>query len=150
MSFYTTYRKHEPVDHPGGGELVTKQDQAALCDINNILANYQRTGLITHLNGREPLYIDAPRVEGLQEALELVREAENAFMQLPAKVREEFGNDALALLSAIEDPSQHGRLEELGVFERIDTTLRAPGADRSPGQAAPGADTSPDQARSSS
>lgn len=134
MSFYTTYRAREAFDHPGGGDLVTKQDQSPQCDINTILANYARTGVLTHTNRAEPLYIDAPRVEGLQEALALVRDAEDAFMQLPAAVREEFGNDALALLGALEDPAQHARLEELGVFQKVTTSLRA-----SPDSSAPAA-----------
>lgn len=143
MSFYTTYRKHEPVDHPGGGALVTKQDQAAACDINTILANYARTGVLTHVNNAEPLYIDAPRVEGLQEALELVRDAEAAFMQLPAKVRERFDNEPLALLAALEDPSRAAELRELGVLDRITSAVAAASI---PDQAAPGQDKVPDQA----
>lgn len=116
-----TFRKdHAPYDHPGGGDLVTKQSHAEECDINNILRTYQRTGVITHVAAGTPQFLDLPPVMDLQQAMAALDEAQAAFLALPAGVREEFGNDPMAFLAAVQDPNQAARLERVGLLPKRD------------------------------
>lgn len=124
--------KHEPCDHPGGGEVITKQSMAEQCDVNFILGQYQRTGIITHTNPAAPMFADLPPVMDLQQAMEVMQEAEASFLSLPAKVREEFGNDPVALLEAVQDPSQRERLVSLGIIEAPPQQAQEPPTPPSP------------------
>lgn len=133
MTFAT---KHDPCDHPGGGDMLTKQSMADACDVNNILAQYQRTGVISHVNNAPPAFLDLPPVMDLQQAMTAMQDAEASFMALPAKVREEFSNDPVALLAAVQDPSQRARLIELGLIEAPPAPAQAPSAPPSPSASA--------------
>lgn len=110
MNFVTAYDKthqvrpvYEPEIDPETGEPITmtKQDQAAACDINNIVKKYQRTGLIDHLAEYAPHYGDATQVEYL-DAFNLLQRTDTAFDSLPSSVRARFDNDPASWLLAIE------------------------------------------------
>lgn len=96
-------------------EMITKQSSKNECDIHNILKQYQKTGMIAHIASREPYYADLPNAMDYQEAIELVRTAQESFEDLPAKVRERFDNDPFNLLAALHDPANRAELEELGI-----------------------------------
>lgn len=115
--------QHEPVDvdcsvDPITGEdcpSKTREEFAAECDINNILARYENTGVISHINPRQPVYLDASNVPDLREALAAVRTAEEAFMSLPAVVRAEFDNDAVAWHDYAVDPKNKDQMIKWGL-----------------------------------
>lgn len=87
------------------------------CDINRILAGYERTGVITHLNPNPPRFADVADATSYHDAMNTLRSAEEAFMSLPARVRKHFSNDPAELLAALEDPSRVEELQELGILE---------------------------------
>lgn len=99
------------------GEGRTKQSMKDECDINRIVSQFERTGIVTHLAKGQPAYLDISEVADYRTAIEQVRAASDFFMQLPAAVRKEFNNDPAELIDAMADPSEHGRLEELGLLE---------------------------------
>lgn len=111
------YVEHEPVDVFFDSEPSrTRQEFAEECDINTIMARYERTGVISHVDPRAPVYLDAsesPR--DLQHALEILATAETAFMSLPAGVRKEFDNDVHAFVAYAEDPGNLARMREWGL-----------------------------------
>lgn len=99
------------------GEFThTRQSHKEECDINNILAQYKKTGIIEHINTRQAQYIDLPSAVDLQTAFEITRAAESAFADLPSKVRDRFGNDPATFLAALENPDMKKELTELGVL----------------------------------
>lgn len=99
-------------------ELMTKQSHKDECDIHKILSQYKRTGIIAHINARQPVYADLPDSMDYQDAIEIVRDAQEAFAELPASVREKFNNDPYNLLAAISDPSKAEELRDLGILKR--------------------------------
>lgn len=99
-------------------ELITKQSHKDECDIHKILKQFKKTGIITHINTRQALYQDLPASMDYQEAIEMVRDAQSAFMELPALVREQFKNDPYQLLAALGDPARRAELEELGIVSK--------------------------------
>lgn len=98
-----------------GDEMVTKQSHKAECDINNILRQYQRTGIITHVQNARPTYEDLPSNVDFQQAMNTVLEAERAFLALPGKVRAHFDNDPERFLAAFYDPNQVETLRGFGL-----------------------------------
>lgn len=111
------YRKHDRVTIDCGKELITKQAHKAECDIHNILKQYQRTGIITHVSNARPFYADLPDSMDYQESLHIIMQAEQAFAALPASVRDHFRNDPQLFLAAFTDPAQEGYLRENGFLK---------------------------------
>jgi len=97
-------------------EMVTKQSHKKECDIHEILKQYQKTGIINHINSREGAFTDLPEALDYQAALELVRDAQEGFSELPSLVRERFNNDPYELLAAIGNPELRPELVELGII----------------------------------
>lgn len=117
-SFYTPERI-EVLLYPDGdaGEMITKQNMQAECDITNILSQFSRTGILTHINEQEGTYEDLPDFMDLQTAIQVQMEADQAFQTLPSIVREHFANDPGKFLAALGDEKQRKQLTEWGIFK---------------------------------
>lgn len=109
------YRKHARVIKDCGKQMVTKQSHKDECDIHRILRQFQRTGIITHVQSARPTYEDLPDSVDFQESLRLLSQAQDAFASLPSVVRDYFRNDPGRFLAAFNDPSQRPKLEEFGL-----------------------------------
>jgi hypothetical protein len=112
------YQPHKPVNWTGEildlktGELVkepsmTKQSFKEECDINTIVRRFEATGQIDHINqaAAKGLYTDLPDGLDLQSALDQVKQAEAAFMALPAAARAHFDNDPVLFVEAMSNPT---------------------------------------------
>jgi len=99
----------------------TRQEFAADCDINNIMAQYQTTGFLpNNLNTRDPQYLDLSNTPTrLQDALALVEEARTAFMQLPAQLRREMDNDPVNFVAWAQNPENADELRKYGLAEPL-------------------------------
>ena len=96
---------------------LTRQEFADECDINGIMAKYEKTGMLP-VNGAQPSYVDFTAVPSdLQEAMRVMMDAETAFMSLPANVRKEFDNDALRFVEFAQDGDNLEQLREWGLAE---------------------------------
>lgn len=94
----------------------TSQEFADECDVNNIMARYQVTGVLPVNSRGEPHYFnwqDAP--DNLQDALNALNEASSSFMALPAIVRKEFDNDPVKFTEFATKPDSIGKLREWGL-----------------------------------
>lgn len=108
------YKPHDAVDFVPVGPSMTRQEFAEDCDINTIMERYERTGELP-VNRGEPIYYDFTTVPGLQDGLHLMQEAERAFMTLPAKVRRDFDNDAVAFAQFAVDPANLEQMRDWGL-----------------------------------
>lgn len=106
-----------PVYAPHDDEEMTKQSSKDECDIYQILKQYQRTGVLTHISQQAPRYEDLPDAIDYQASMNLVMEAQATFQTLPASVRDEYSNDPHRFLAAFSDPAQHDRLRDLGLLK---------------------------------
>lgn len=111
------YRPHPRVQLDCGDELITKQNHKQECDINHILKQYQRTGIINHITQLQPTFQDLPDQIDYQESLNLIMDAQQTFDALPAKVRAEFDNDPARFLAAFTDPAKEDYLRENGFLK---------------------------------
>lgn len=101
---------------------LTLQGPAHDADINVIARSF---GL-----GRGPMpvppevfdprhYGDMSEVPSLQEALDLVREAENSFMRLPPELRKRFNDAPAALWEFVQDPNNWPEAVRLGLLKEM-------------------------------
>lgn len=93
----------------------TQQAHAAECDINNIVARYKQTGILPEI-ARQGVFGDVSNIPDYQTALNIVEDAEKAFMALPAKVRERFGHNPGELVDFVQDVKNREEAIKLGLI----------------------------------
>lgn len=96
-------------------DSLTIQSQAKDADINVIMERYTKTGLMPPL-ARLPSFGDFDGISDYREAIHAVREADDLFMQLPAKVRSRFDNDPAEFAAFCSAPGNQLELAELGLL----------------------------------
>lgn len=109
--------RRRPVVETGPG--LTEQSHKAQCDINLILKDYVKTGLVRHAAQFEGRYDDVSALE-FQDAMRLVRNAQEMFEQLPAATRKRFGNDPAAFLEFTQNPANGPEMARLGMLKGND------------------------------
>lgn len=100
---------------PGEDEGLVQQHMRDECDINIILARYQATGELTHIQQSAAQYGDFSEVLDFQSALHQIADAEAAFMELPAKIRDRFNNDPAQFINYATNPDNLEEMRELGL-----------------------------------
>jgi phage internal scaffolding protein len=96
----------------------TKQSMKDQCDINTIIAKYQKSKTLTHVNNIQGHFGDFTNVTDYQSACLAVQNAEDNFLQLPAMVRKKFENDPSQLLAFIADDKNYSEAQELGLIPK--------------------------------
>lgn len=104
-----------PVRQHVGEVSMTQQNMAAETDINNIMAKYQKTGILTHVSKYAGQYGDFSGVPDYKTGLELVMAAEEMFMSLPSLIRERFGNDPARFIDFATDSDNQDELIKMGL-----------------------------------
>jgi len=87
------------------------------CDINNILRQFNVTGLLPE-SPLSPRYGDFTGIGDYHTALNRVIAAQDEFEALPAQIRARFNNDPAELISFLEDDKNRPEAEELGLVEK--------------------------------
>lgn len=95
------------------------------CDINTIVRRFGLTGELPS-NVRTPQYGDFSDATDYHTALNAVRAADAAFMQLPADVRTRFNNDPGALVDFVSDDNNRAEAEKLGLVLPLAASNPAP------------------------
>lgn len=118
VNIYTRVSKPRRVSvSTEGAETRVKQSFKEECDVNTIMSRFKRTGSLEHVAPSLGAYRDVSEAVGYQEALHIVMAAEQAFMNLPAKIRKRFDNDPREFLEFCEDSENLEELRELGLAE---------------------------------
>lgn len=94
------------------------------CDINNIIKKFNQTGQVHHLAEALPFYGDVTEIKDLRSALEVARQAEENFMQMPSSIREKFNNDPGQLIDFLNDGRNYKQALELGLIERTEPEVQ--------------------------
>lgn len=107
---------HDPVDVFFDEPSRTRQEFADECDINVLMKRFEATGVVSHVNQREPMYIDVgDGVPDLRTAIDTVRAANEAFMSLPAAARAEFDNDPIRFVEYAYNPDNLDQMVKWGL-----------------------------------
>lgn len=104
----------------------TRQEFKDECDINNILRQYNNTGVLSHVNRASPLYEDVTSYD-YQAAMDIVANARSAFDGLPSQIRTRFDNDPSKLMDFVQNPLNRAEAHSLGLL-RPDYQPPAPDA----------------------
>ncbi|WNK14973.1 MAG: internal scaffolding protein [Microvirus sp.] len=101
-------------------ESLTQQQFADDADINVLAYRY---GLDNQPMPTAPIdpsfYGDFTNVPDLRTAMDLVRDAENRFMDLPAKLRARFDNRPAKMWHFVNDPENADEAVRLGLLQRV-------------------------------
>lgn len=120
-------RIRKQFDHSEGD--LTDQSDKNSCDINAIMLNYAKTGLLPVTQQKVARYIDNTQIMPLEEAHALIQDAKNLFMELPATIRKLMDNDPTKLETFIKNPENKDILLKYGVLEEKIAPLASPKSD---------------------
>lgn len=117
MKFKTGYVERKRVQMKPKGESMTQQHFAKDADVRNIIKQYDKTGLIANVARGVAQYGDYSEINEYRESLDMVNRANDNFMQLPAQLREMFGNDPGTFFEFATNPENEQKMIELGLKE---------------------------------
>lgn len=113
---------------PKGGEVDfsikkfdagrTKQSESESCDINKIVARYERTGFLEHVRREPGIFADATGYGDYHEMASKVTAAKQSFMLLPAELRSRFFNDPGRLIAFVADDANREEAIKLGLVSK--------------------------------
>ncbi len=103
----------------------TKQSMKAECDINLIVAKFEKSGLLTHVSQGLPSFVDVSEMTDYRSAMEHVRSVEEYFAGLPAAVRARFVNDPIEFMEYLDSGASEEDLRALGLEVLGDRRARA-------------------------
>lgn len=113
---YGRFRPHKRVFSDVSGPSMTRQEFAADADVNNIMARFERTGMMPNVNPSvPPVYLDLSNVPDFHAAMQLMIDAEQAFMTLPAAVRKSFDNDPAKFVDFAEKGENLAQMRAWGL-----------------------------------
>lgn len=107
----------------------TRQEFRNECDINRILASYQRTGALNHFAKYSGSYGDFTACD-LQTAQNLLIRARQMFDELPSALRREVATPE-GFLDFVQNPANAAKMAEYGLTKPV------PGTDPTPKPPAP-------------
>lgn len=112
---------------------LTDQSQAADCDINRIMAQYDKSGVDAFADRlAKAQYGDATGLDYV-DAMNTIANANSLFAGMPAKIRAEFDNSPQKFLTFMEDPDNTAKMVSMGLakvspIEKQDDTAPTPPA----------------------
>lgn len=124
MKFSSAYDNHAAslagfdCSEPTCGSL-TRSEFVQDCDINAIMARYVRTGILDHATSLIPAFADVSALGDYATLKGKLEIASNAFLELPAKLRDMVGNDPANFLSFVADPENSSVLAEYGLIDKV-------------------------------
>ncbi len=103
-----------------------KQSFKDECDINKIMAKYQKTGAISHFNKHSPQYGFATSID-FADSMRIVTDAQRMFDDLPSSIRAKFDNQPEKFLAFVQDDANASEMADLGL-----TTTKTESPDSGP------------------
>jgi len=100
---------------PGKPQYTTEQAHRKMCDVNEIIRRYDKTGLIEHVQKIEAQYGDMTGLD-FQTAQNKIAGAYSQFNKLPAKIRHRFRNDPAQFLQFFEKAENRDEAIKLGLI----------------------------------
>ena len=117
VKFKTAYGDRTRSGFETTGESLTQQSHAQAADVRNIIKQYDKTGLIANVNKGIAQYGDYSEINEYAEALNMVREANESFAEIPSHIRQQFGNNAGAFFEFATNPKNSEKMIEMGLKE---------------------------------
>lgn len=106
-------------------ETLAQQHFKEQCDINRIVAQYAKTGLVPQ-SPATPMAEDFVGITDYHTAMNVIRRGDEAFSSLSADVREKFKNDAGRFVDFCLDPDNLDEVIALGLAPQRAAVEAAP------------------------
>lgn len=100
-------------------ETLTVQSERDDADINVLVKRFGLLGVMPE-SPRVPMYGDFTEINDYRSALEIVRLADSAFMELTPEVRSRFENDPQKLMEFVSDDANIEEARKLGLLRKDD------------------------------
>lgn len=126
LSNHATPLRRRVIQPIGAEPSQTKQEFKNDCDINSIMAKYQRTGALTHFAKYSPFYDDISPCD-YQTAQNTLINARQMFDSLPSSIRDLTKNPE-GFLAFVQNPANKAKMEELGLTKAEPPLIKAPPA----------------------
>lgn len=101
------------------GQGLTEQTHKRQCDMNYILRDYRKSGLVKHMAKNRGRYDDV-KVEDFQQAMFIVNEAQQMFQGLPGEIRKKFDNKPEGFLAFVQDEGNIEEMKKMGIMKGVD------------------------------
>lgn len=98
---------------------LTDQSFKDECDINLIMEKVLKGHPVSHINTNEAFYGDVSEIPDFTTATQMILDADNAFMALPAKIREQFKNDPAEFIEFCQNPDNNEALIKMGLHNQV-------------------------------
>lgn len=103
------------MDENGKPIYFTEQAHKKICDVNNIIKKYDKTGVIQHVTKFEAKFGDVTGIE-FRAMHDKIISAQQSFDSLPSSIRKRFGNDAGRLIAFMDNPDNREEAIKLGLI----------------------------------
>jgi len=120
MSMGSNHVRGERLRTVVSGKTKVKRSFQKECDINVIMASYQKTGAIAHFNRHQGDYGVHSGLD-FAESMRIVTDAQAMFDDLPSSIRTKFANDPALFMDFVQDEDNLDEMVELGL-------MKSPGA----------------------
>jgi hypothetical protein len=100
------------------GKSMTDQSDKNMTDINLIMERYAKTGVLPQTQQKLEQYLDMTQLPSYMEAHARIKAAEAMYMELPAQIRKDMGNNPANLEAYVQDPANKDMLEKYGIIEK--------------------------------
>lgn len=126
VKFKTPYGDRTRKGFETVGESLTQQSHAAAADVRNIIKQYDRTGLIANVNKGIAKYGDYSEINEYSEALNIIRQADESFAEIPSHIREQFNNNAGLFFEFATNPKNAEEMVKMGLAKPLETAREEP------------------------
>lgn len=116
--FITAYGKKTKVRTVNNEPSMTKQSFRDEANVNFIVSQYQKTGMLQHREVHEGQYGEFADLD-YHTAMNIVTSADQMFQSLPSNVRNRFANDPALFLDFVQDPENQDEMAAMGLREPI-------------------------------
>jgi len=101
----------------------TKSEFAKECDINHIMAKFDKTGRLPALIKQNPIYGDFTTLPSYMEAQQIIINANNQFDALSRELKGKFNGRPEEFLAYVNDPANKAELQKEGLLPKDEETI---------------------------
>lgn len=115
LPFKTPYNGRVACSFETTGESMTQEHFREETEILNIIRRHDRNGVIDHINKGSAIYGDFSEITDYRDMIHKLRDADNAFAQVPSDIRKKFGNDPAKFFNFVMDKNNYQELADMGL-----------------------------------
>ena len=126
IPFKTPYNGRVACSFETTGESMTQEHFREETEILNIIRRHDRNGVIDHINKGQAIYGDFSEITDYRDMIHKLREADQAFAQVPSDIRKRFENDPAKFFNFVSDSANHDELAEMGLVNKPKEKVSSP------------------------